>query len=125
MHASPCIHRQNCSADFIGILPVVSKFQIRGVSERCLLWVHGFRNALPSVITLFAMQLPGLLSGTVLTETVFVWLGIGQLGYEASLSCDYPVIMGITLVITTLVIAANLLADILSFCLNPQERHLS
>ena len=87
--------------------------------------MHGFRNALPSVITLFAMQLPGLLSGTVLTETVFVWLGIGQLGYEASLSCDYPVIMGITLVITTLVIAANLLADILSFCLNPQERHLS
>lgn len=71
------------------------------------------------------MQLPGLLSGTVLTESVFVWPGIGRLGYEASLSCDYPVIMEITLVITTLVIAANLLADILSFCLNPQERHLS
>ena len=103
----------------------ISAAEAKGISERRILWVHGFRNALPSVITLFAMQLPGLLSGTVLTETVFIWPGIGRLGYEASLACDYPVTMGVTLVIAALVIAANLFADILSFCLNPQERHLS
>ena len=76
------------------------------------------------MITLFAMQFPSLLSGTVLTETVFVWPGIGRLSYEAILSRDYPVTMGVTLVIAVLVIVANLLADIASFLLTPQERRI-
>lgn len=96
--------------------------QTKGISEQRVLWVHGFRNALPTVINLFAMQFPNLISGTVLTETVFVWPGIGRLSYEAILSCDYPVTMGVTLVISTMVIGASLLADILSRCLSPQER---
>lgn len=96
--------------------------ETKGISETRVVWVHGFRNAVPSVITLFAMQFPNLISGTVLTETVFVWPGIGRLSYEAILSRDYPVTMGVTLVIAVLVITASLVADVLSYLLTPLER---
>ena len=102
----------------------ISAAEAKGLSESRVVWAHGFRNGLPTVITLFAMQFPSLLSGTVLTETVFVWPGIGRLNYEAILSRDYPVTMGVTLVIAVLVIVANLLADIASFLLTPQERRI-
>lgn len=102
----------------------ISAAQARGYSDARIVWVHGFRNGLPIAITLLAMQFPNLLSGTVLTETVFVWPGIGRLSYEAILARDYPVTMGVTLVIAVIVIAANLLADIASFLLTPQERRI-
>lgn len=92
----------------------------KGMKNNRLIWVHGFRNALPAVITLFAMQFPSLLSGAVLTETVFVWPGIGRLNYDAILSQDYPVIMGVTIFMAVIIIGMNLLADVLCAVVNPR-----
>ncbi len=92
----------------------------KGMKAGRLIWVHGFRNAWTAVITLFAMQFPSLLSGAVLTETVFVWPGIGRLNYDAILSQDYPVIMGVTIFMAVIIVGMNLLADVLCAVANPR-----
>lgn len=94
----------------------------KGISRGRMIWVHGFRNILASVITLFAMQFPSLLSGAVLTETVFVWPGIGRLSYEAILAKDYPVVMGVTIVVAAIVVGMNFLADVLNAVVSPRIR---
>ncbi len=91
----------------------------KGLTRNRIIWVHGFRNILVSVITLFSMQLPTLISGAVLTETIFMWPGIGKLSYEAILAKDYPVVMGVTIFIAVIVLSMNLIADILGALFNP------
>ena len=91
----------------------------KGLGKTRIIWIHGFRNILVSVITLFAMQFPTLISGGVLTETIFSWPGIGRLSYEAILAKDYPVVMGVTMFIAIMVVGMNLFADILGAIFNP------
>lgn len=100
----------------------MSAMKIKGISRRRLIWLHGFRNILAPVITLMAMQFPALLSGAAVTETIFVWPGIGKLSYDASMSKDYPVVMGVTMVMAVIVIGANLIADILNIVIHPKLR---
>lgn len=92
----------------------------KGLKKNRIIWIHGFRNILSSSIILFSMQFPALISGAALTETVFAWPGIGRLSYEAILAKDYPVIMGVTIIIAVMVISMNLIADILAAYLNPR-----
>ena len=92
----------------------------KGISRNRIIWVHGFKNILASVITILVMQLPGLLSGAVLLESIFSWPGIGKLNYDAILTQDYPVIMGVTIILSVIIVGMNLFADILCAFVNPK-----
>jgi peptide/nickel transport system permease protein len=87
----------------------------KGVPGGRVIWRHAFRNALIPVVTVVGLSLPTLVGGAVLTETVFAWPGIGRLAVGAVFERDYPVIMGVNLLVATVVIGANLLTD-LAYC---------
>jgi len=94
----------------------------KGLSERRVVWVHGLRNALTPLIQLFALAFPQLLSGSVITEIVFAWPGIGRLTFGAVLSRDYPLILGITMFAAVLVVLGNLMADLGQAAADPRVR---
>ena len=75
----------------------------------------GFRAVLPSLITMVFMEVPYLISGALITESIFVWPGIGKLNFDAVHFRDYPVLLGITAVTAVCVLLANLIADILNY----------
>ncbi len=83
---------------------------------------HALRNALIPIVTLLGLDLAGLLSGVVLTETVFNWPGIGRLAVDAVFSQDIPTIMGTVLFGALLVVAANLAVDLLYLAIDPRMR---
>jgi peptide/nickel transport system permease protein len=87
----------------------------KGVPGGRVIWRHAFRNALIPVVTVVGLSLPTLVGGAVLTETVFAWPGIGRLAVGAVFERDYPVIMGVNLLVAAVVIVANLLTD-LAYC---------
>lgn len=74
---------------------------------------HGAKNVLIPILTLVFLQLPSLFSGALITETVFVWPGIGKLTYDAVMRRDYMVIMSVLMISSILVLACNLIADLL------------
>jgi peptide/nickel transport system permease protein len=88
----------------------------KGVPGAQVVWRHALRNALIPVVTVVGLSLPVLVGGAVLTETVFAWPGIGRLAVGAVFERDYPIIMGVNLLVATIVIGANLLTDI-AYCL--------
>jgi len=88
----------------------------KGLPDGRVIWRHALRNALIPVVTVVGLSLPVLVGGAVLTETVFAWPGIGRLAVGAVFERDYPVIMGVNLMIAAVVIGANLLTDI-AYCL--------
>jgi len=94
----------------------------KGLSERRVVWVHGLRNALTPIIQLFALTFPQLLNGSIVTEIIFAWPGIGRLTLGAVLSRDYPLILGITMFSAALVVLGNLLADLLQAATDPRVR---
>jgi ABC-type dipeptide/oligopeptide/nickel transport system permease component len=83
---------------------------------------HAMANALLPLVTLAGLDLAGLLSGVVLTETVFNWPGIGRLAYEAIFSLDIPLIMGTVLFAAFLIVIANLAVDLMYAWLDPRIR---
>jgi peptide/nickel transport system permease protein len=83
---------------------------------------HAMANALLPLVTLAGLDLAGLLSGVVLTETVFNWPGIGRLAAEAIFNLDIPVIMGTVLFSALLIVVVNLLVDLLYAWLDPRIR---
>ena len=85
----------------------------KGVRKRSIIYQHALKNELLPLITVVTMQIPSLLSGALLTETIFVWPGIGRLNYNAVMSRDYPLIMGIVMMVAVISLFTNLLADIL------------
>jgi peptide/nickel transport system permease protein len=91
-----------------------------GFSERRILTHHALRNALLPVVTVLGLQLGLVLTGAVLTETVFAWPGLGRLIYDAILARDTPVIMGAFIVMSVTVAAASLLTDILYAAIDPR-----
>jgi peptide/nickel transport system permease protein len=88
----------------------------KGVPGTRVVWRHALRNALIPVVTVVGLSLPVLVGGAVLTETVFAWPGIGRLAVGAVFERDYPIIMGVNLLVAAIVIGANLLTDI-AYCL--------
>lgn len=95
----------------------------KGLSHVKIVYWHALRNALLPVVTITGMQLGFLLSGAVLTETIFSWPGVGRLMYNSLLSRDYPVIMGIFNLISISVIVANLVTDIIYAYLDPRIQY--
>ena len=95
----------------------------QGLPESRVLFVHAVRNALVPVVSVMALGLADLVSGAVITETVFAWPGIGRLFVQAMFARDYPVLMGILLMGSLTVIVFNLLADIVYGLLDPRIRY--
>src|SRR5437016_1881649 len=87
----------------------------KGLGGGRVVWRHALRNALIPVVTVVGLSLPTLVGGAVLTETVFAWPGIGRLAVGAVFERDYPVIMGVNLMVAAVVISANLVTD-LAYC---------
>lgn len=94
----------------------------KGLSARMVTIRHALRNAAIPVVTVIGFSYGNLLAGTVLTESIFAWPGIGQYAYRASTSLDFPAIMGVSMVIAFIFILTNLIADILYFILDPRLR---
>jgi peptide/nickel transport system permease protein len=94
----------------------------KGLSERRVLWCHAFRNILVPLVTVVALSYASLLEGSVLTETVFAWPGIGSYITCSLLNIDMNAVLGGTLVVGTIFIALNLLADLLYRRLDPRTR---
>ena len=94
----------------------------KGLPRWRVLAKHALANALIPLLTLAGLDFAGLLSGVVLTETVFNWPGIGRLAYEAVVNLDIPLIMGTVLFDAVLVIAANIAVDVLYAWLDPRIR---
>jgi len=94
----------------------------RGMSRRGALWRHALRNALLPLITLLALILPGLLSGSVIIERIFAWPGLGRLYFDSILSRDYPVVLALSLLGAMATLAATLLADIAYAAADPRVR---
>lgn len=92
----------------------------KGLSERVVIFKHAFRNALLPIVTLLAFLLPSLFGGSVIIESIFSIPGMGQLGFEAVLSRDYPVIMAITTISALLTLIGLLLSDIAYAVLDPR-----
>ncbi len=94
----------------------------KGLSERVVVWGHALRNALIPVVSVMALDLAGLFSGAVITETIFAWPGIGRMFVQAMFQRDYPVLMGILLMGSTMVVVFNLVADVVYGLLDPRIR---
>ena len=94
----------------------------KGASERVVLYRHALRAALVPVVTMIGVEFAYLLGGAVLTETVFAWPGIGRYIATAVLTRDYPAIQGALLVLVALVMAVNLMVDLLHHALEPKLR---
>jgi peptide/nickel transport system permease protein len=95
----------------------------KGLPEETVYYKHALRNALLPVITLFGFIIPGLIGGSIITETVFAWPGIGRLAYQAVLARDYPVVMTINTITAMLVLIGNFIADILYGIVDPRIRY--
>src|ERR1700722_5013772 len=109
------------------MLDVISQDFVRtarakGLSERAVMLRHAFRNALLPMIELGGLELPSLLGGALVTETVFTWPGMGRLFLDSLGYRDYPVVMGILMVSAVLVLFGSLMADLLSAAADPRIR---
>lgn len=94
----------------------------KGVGPTKIVVEHGLRNALVPLITVLAIQIPALLAGTVIIETIFTWPGMGQLVLEAISGRDYPIIIGVIMISAVFVLLFNLIADVLAAILDPRIR---
>jgi len=95
----------------------------KGISERAVLFRHALKNAVLPVVTIIGLNVKTLVAGAVLTETVFAWPGLGRLTYDAIYARDYPVLMGMFVLIGALVIIGNLLTDLVYAWLDPRIRY--
>ncbi len=95
----------------------------KGLPERAVIGGHALRNALLPMISIMALNVAGLFSGAVITETIFAWPGIGRLFIQAMFARDYPLLMGILLMGSLMVVVFNLVADILYGVLDPRIRY--
>ncbi len=95
----------------------------KGLGEGAVVFKHALGNALLPVITLLGLYLPFLMSGAVVTETIFAWPGMGRLTVGAIFARDYPIIMAANLIAGVMVVGGNLLADILYGVVDPRIRY--
>ena len=96
--------------------------RIKGLPEWKVIWKHCLRNAALVPITFFGVQLAGLITGSVVIETVFAWPGVGLLSIEAIRARDFQVVQSVVVVFAFIYIIASLLIDILYAYLDPRIR---
>jgi peptide/nickel transport system permease protein len=103
--------------------PYVQAARARGASRARAVMVHAFRNSLIPVVTLIGLQFGAVLTGAVITETIFAWPGIGRLLIQSIGFRDYPVVQGCILLIAVAYVAVNLVTDLLYGALDPRIRY--
>jgi peptide/nickel transport system permease protein len=97
--------------------------RIKGLPERIVIWKHALRNALITPLTVAGMIFAMLITGTIITEQVFNWPGMGRLLIEGAFARDFPVVQAITIVTAVFVLGINLLVDISYAYIDPQIRY--
>ena len=95
----------------------------KGLAERRIIMKHGLRNAIIPVVTLLGTQLPQIIGGTVIIETIFQLPGLSRFLFDAINQRDYPVIQGVNLVVVSLIVLVNLAVDALYAVLDPRIRY--
>lgn len=95
----------------------------KGMTDRRVVYVHALRNSIVPLVTLVGLELPGVVAGGLVVETVFSWPGIGLMTYEAAKSYDFTMVMGATTMVALLVVVGNLVADLLYAILDPRIRY--
>lgn len=110
-----------------GMLEVMSQDYIRtarakGLPEKYVLFKHAFRNAAIPVVTVLGLQFGALLGGSVVTESVFAWPGVGTLAVGAIKEGDFPVVRASVIVFSLIIVFANLLADVIAGWIDPRVR---
>jgi peptide/nickel transport system permease protein len=103
-------------------LDYVTTARAKGLSERQITLRHVLRNALMPVVTVAGVQVGGLLGGSVVVESVFAWPGLGQLAFQALFARDLNLLLGIFFISSCLVVAVNILVDIIYVILDPRVR---
>jgi peptide/nickel transport system permease protein len=104
-------------------LDFVTVARAKGLKERVVVGRHIFRNALLPLITVVGLSIPQLLGGAIIVETIFQWPGMGMLGWRATTTRDYPILMGITLISATMILLSNLVTDIAYGIADPRIRY--
>lgn len=94
----------------------------KGLSEHTVVYKHALRNALLPLITIVGLSIPGLIGGSVISETIFAIDGMGKLFYDAVMSRDFPVVMGILTIGSALTLMGNLIADVAYAWADPRVR---
>jgi peptide/nickel transport system permease protein len=100
----------------------VQSARAKGLAEGVVIGKHALRNALLPIVTILGLSLPGLIGGSVIVETIFAIPGMGQLMVQAVFERDYPVIMGNLVIVATLTLVANLVADLTYSLVDPRIR---
>ncbi len=108
--------------DVLG-MEYVRTARAKGLAEPRVIWRHAVRNALIPVITVMGLLYAQLMAGTVLTEAIFSWPGLGRYAYSSAGNLDFPAIMGVALVIGIFYVSINLLVDVLYAYINPRIRY--
>ena len=94
----------------------------KGLYERTVILQHALRNAFIPTLTVLGLAFAGLMTGAIMTETIFAWPGIGRYAVEAAVNLDYPAVLGTTLLIAVIYIFVNLLVDVLYGVIDPRIR---
>jgi peptide/nickel transport system permease protein len=100
----------------------IQSARAKGLAERVVIGKHALRNALLPIVTVLGLSLPGLIGGSVIVESIFAIPGMGQLMVQAVFERDYPVIMGNLVIVSTLTLFANLVADLTYSLVDPRIR---
>jgi peptide/nickel transport system permease protein len=100
----------------------IQSARAKGLAERVVIGKHALRNALLPIVTILGLSLPTLIGGSVIVESVFAIPGMGQLMVQAAFERDYPVLMGNLVIVSTLTLGANLLADLAYSLVDPRIR---
>jgi peptide/nickel transport system permease protein len=94
----------------------------KGVSPWLVIWKHALRNALIAPLTFAGLTLAGMITGSIIVETVFSWPGLGLLAVQSVNNSDFPIIQGVILVVTLAFVTANLIVDVLYMLVDPRIR---
>ncbi|MCK4443401.1 MAG: ABC transporter permease [Thermoplasmata archaeon] len=100
----------------------ITTAKAKGLSERTVMYKHAARNAMLPVVTVIAISVGGVVSGGVLTETIFSWPGMGYYLVQSTLQQDYPAVQGVFFLLAVLTILANVVADVLYAFMDPRVR---
>lgn len=111
-------------ASMIGVLSedYIRTARAKGLANRVVVGRHALKNALIPVVTVLGIMIPRAIGGAAITETVFSWPGMGRLAVEGATTRDYPVVMGVTLTVSAIVIASSLVTDVFYAYLDPRIR---